>query len=111
MGCGVSTATEGRRREHKVRDHMAASGWKQIARAAGSKGPADLVMAHWDHGVALVQVGTENKRLGPAERARLIEAADMCSALPVVANAAARKAITYWRVVDGPPSEWEVWRP
>jgi hypothetical protein len=107
----MSTATSGRAREYKVRADMETAGWEQIFRAAASKGPADLGMAHELHGLALIQVGTDNKTLGPAERARLLRAAWLCSALPIVANAAPRKAITYWQVVDGPPKQWGVWKP
>lgn len=107
----MSTATSGRAREYKVRADMEAAGWEQIFRAAASKGPADLGMAHEDHGLALIQVGTANKTLGPADRARLLRAAWLCSAEPIVANAAPRKVITYWRVIDGPPKTWEVWHP
>ena len=111
----MSTASSGRAREHRVRDAMTTRGWETIARSAGSKGPADLVLAHEDHGLALVQVGTANKTLGPADRARLLRAAWLCSALPIVANVIASPGkathITYWHVVDGPPSTWQEWTP
>ena len=106
----MSTATQGRAREYKVRDHMIGAGWELIARAAASKGPADIIMAHADHGVALVQVGTANKRLGPADRARLLHAAWLCSALPIVATVD-RGTIRYALVHDGVPSDWEPWTP
>jgi len=107
----MSTATNGRAREYKVRDHMIKQGgWELIARAAASKGPADIIMAHEEHGAALVQVGTENKRLGPAERARLLRAAWLCSALPIVATVH-RGEIRYALVHDGIPSDWEPWTP
>ena len=61
----MSTATNGRAREHRVRDLLTARGWTPIMRAAGSKGAGDLLMAHPVHGGALVQVGTaKSKRLG-----------------------------------------------
>lgn len=102
----MSTATAGRAREHKVRDDLAADGWQLIARSAGSKGPADLVMAHEWYGVALIQVGTQNKTLGPADRTRLLDAARLCSALPLVAQVIPRRGITYWLVSEGPASTW-----
>lgn len=109
----MSTATSGRSREWKVRDDLTLNGWELIARAAGSKGPADLIMAHPDYGMALIQVGTANKTLGPAERTRLLHAADLCSALPLVAHCIHRPGkptrIDYWRVTNGPPSQWEQW--
>lgn len=106
----MSTATQGRAREHKVRDHMIAAGWELISRSAGSKGPADLVMASEEHGLALVQVGTGLKRLGPTERARLRHAARLSSALPILATVT-RGAITYWWVGPGPASTWTEWSP
>ena len=107
----MSTATQGRDREHRVRDHMAGTGWQLVARSAGSKGAADLVMVHPDHGLALIQVGTENKTLGPADRARLLDLAGLCTALPIVATCAPRRPITYWHVGNGPASTWEAFTP
>lgn len=106
----MSTATQGRAREHKVRDAMIAAGWELIVRSAGSKGPADLVMAHLDHGLALIQVGTANKTLGPADRGRLLHAAALCSAMPILA-AVTRGVIQYWWVGPGPASTWTEWSP
>lgn len=61
-------------------------GWECICRSAGSKGPADLVMAHALHGLALVQVGPVDKVIGPAARERLLHAAELSSALPLIAT-------------------------
>lgn len=105
----MSTASQGRAREYRVRDHMIARGWSLIMRAAASKGPADLAMAHPEHGLALVQVGTDGKDLGPAARARFIEAAWMCSALPVVARV--KGGIRYSIINPGPSSKWDDWSP
>ena len=107
----MSTATSGRAREYKVRDHMREAGWECVMRAAASKGAADLLMAHPDHGAALIQVGTPSKSLGPDDRARFLNAAWLCSALPIVAIAGNRQAITYWHVTDAPQSKWEAWKP
>ncbi len=107
----MSTATSGRAREHAVRDHMAFHGWVPIMRAAASKGPADLAMAHEEHGLALVQVGTASKTLGPDDRARFLDAARLCSALPILAAKAPRRPITYWLVSAGPASTWDQWTP
>lgn len=106
----MSTATQGRAREYKVRNHMIGFGWELIMRAAASKGPADLAMAHEEYGLALIQVGTPNKDLGPAERARFLHAAWLCSALPIVARSD-RTGIRYAIVHDGYPSDWEPWSP
>ena len=114
-GDRMSTASSGRAREHKIRRTMEDHGWEPIFRSAGSKGPADIGMAHEHHGLALVQVGTGSKTLGPADRARLLRAAWLCSALPIVVQVIARPGkpsqLLWWQVTDGPPSTWEEWRP
>ena len=103
-------ARNGAARERKVRDAMIADGWTFIMRSAGSKGPADIAMAHEEHGLALLQIGTGLKRLGPADRKRLLRAAWLCSALPIVATVHEGK-IRYAIVHDGVPSDWEPWNP
>ena len=105
----MSTATQGRAREHKVRDEMIGHGWYLVARSAGSKGAADLVMVHPDHGLALVQVGTSNKSLGPDDRNRFLHLADLCSALPLVALCTPRLPVRFLCVNEGPASKWEVY--
>lgn len=105
----MSTATDGRRREYKVRDDLILQGWEFIARAAASKGPADLVMAHLEHGVALVQVGSRSKTLGPADRERLCHASELCSALPLLAIVVPREPIRYVVVTRDVPSKWPEW--
>lgn len=111
----MSTATTGRAREHRTRDALIAKGWEPIFRAAGSKGPADIGMAHEDHGLALIQVGTAGKNLGPDARARLCRAAWLCSALPILARHIASPGkptvIEWWVVNAGTPSKWERWTP
>lgn len=111
----MSDAHKGRRREWKVRDELKGHGWHLVARSAGSKGAADLVMVHPFHGLALLQVGTANKTLGPADRTRLLELAGMCGALPLVCHVIAQPGkpttLSYWRVYDSPPSNWEPWDP
>jgi hypothetical protein len=81
-----------------------------IMRAAASKGPADLALAHPEHGLALVQVGTSSKSLGPADRERFVNAADLCSALPVLATVT-RGVITYQLVTLDTPRHWETFNP
>lgn len=107
----MSTATSGRAREHRVRDHLIRNGWTYIMRAAGSKGPADLLLAHLEHGPALVQVGTASKRLGPADRARFLHAAELCNALPLLATVHPGQGITYWVVNHGTAGTWHPYRP
>ena len=107
----MSTATDGRRREHKVRNALIEHGWELIARSAASKGPADLIMAHPERGQVLVQVGTASKQCGPAVRRRLLHAADLCSATPVIAQVVRFRGIRYWHLGPGPASTWEEWTP
>jgi hypothetical protein len=68
-------------------------------------------MAHPIHGVSLVQVGTNNKSLGPADRARFCNLADLCSAIPLVALVTPRVGIAYYTANRGPASGWERWTP
>lgn len=84
------------------------AGWTFVMRAAGSKGPADLLMAHPLHGAALVQVGTDNKTLGPAARDRFVTAAELCGALALLATAT-RAGIRYWWVTREQPRHWAEW--
>src|SRR5690348_6983940 len=105
----MSTATDGRRREYQVRDDMQTRGWQPIMRAAASKGPADLLLAHPDHGPALIQVGSKSKQLSPADRERLCSAAELCGALALLAIVVPRAGITYWLVTRAVPSQWERW--
>lgn len=107
----MSTATQGRSREYRVRDAMERVGWYRLNRSAGSKGVTDLVMFHPDHGQAFVQVGTANKQLGPYSRQALLYAADICYAAPVLAQVMPRAGIKFWRVAPGPASTWESWSP
>lgn len=106
----ISTARQGRDRELRVAHRLQSFGWELIARSAASKGPADLVMAHELHGLALIQVGTANKRLGPAARERLLHAAELCSALPLLATP---HAYGYrLRIVSHTPAQsWLVFDP
>lgn len=107
----MSTATSGRAREHKVRDALAAAGFPAIMRAAASKGAADLLHGHPTIGAVLVQVGTGNKTLGPDDRNRFCDAADLCGALPILATVIPRAGIRYWLVTRDVPSTWTEWNP
>lgn len=107
----MSTASQGRAREYVVRDELVAQGWVFIMRAAASKGAADLLMASEEYGAALIQVGTPSKTLGPADRLRLVTAADLCRALPLLAIKAPRSKTRYWHVTHGTPSTWHEWKP
>ena len=105
----TSHYANGKRREYAVRDDLTAHGWKLVSQSGGSKGAADLVMAHPDHGLALVQVGSKSKALGPAGRARLCDLADLCSALPLLAIVVPRQPIRYFNVTRGLPRTWTEW--
>ena len=105
----MSTATRGRAAEHKVSQDMQTRGWIQINRSAGSKGAADLVMAHPFFGAALVQVGLSHKTLGPLDRARLVKAATLCHALALLAIVTPRVGIRYFKVTHDKPSKWQEW--
>ena len=107
----MSTATTGRAREWKVRDHLTQHGWRQVMRAAGSKGSADIFMAHAIHGGALVQVGTPSKSLGPGDRARFVADADDTGCLALLAVVVPRRGISYFQVTLGLPATWHRWEP
>lgn len=105
----MSTARLGRDREYRVQRDLTAHGWKPIMRAAASKGAADLLLGHPEHGAALVQVGSKSKVLGPADRERLCAAAELCSALALLAIVIPRQGIRYWQVTRGLPRTWVEW--
>lgn len=107
----MSTASDGARRERKVRDELIARGWEPIFRAAASKGPADIGLAHPDHGLALIHVGSRTKTLGPADRERLCHAAELCSALALLAIVTPRNPTRYWHVTRDTASRWPEWSP
>ena len=111
----MSTASRGRAREYQVRDHMAAQGWRPIMRAAASKGSADLLLAHPEHGAALVQVGVGSKFLSFNDRTRFFHDAELCGALAILATVVPVPGkptiFRYWRVTLGTASTWEQWRP
>lgn len=108
----MSTARNGRAREHRISKAMQTHGWHQIMRAAASKGPADLLMAHADHGAALVQVGTaRSKTLGPADRDRFVTAAELIGALPLLATSGPGIPTRYWHVTRDVASTWQEYQP
>lgn len=107
----MSTATNGRAREHRVIHDLARHGWVTIMRAAGSKGPADLLTAHPIHGAALIQVGPAGKTLGPHDRARLVAAAHLIGALPLVARTHQGIGVHYQEVTLDVPATWPEFNP
>ena len=104
----MSTATNGRAREHRVSKHMQARGWLQIMRAAGSKGPADLAMLHPFYGLAWVQVGTAaNKTLGPAARDVLVSIAEQTGGVALLATSGPGIPTRFHIVTRDTPSTWQ----
>lgn len=103
----MSTATNGRAREHRISKLMVKHGWLQVMRAAGSKGPADLAMLHPFLGLAWVQVGTAaSKSLGPDARNRLVAIAEQTHALPLLATSGPGIPTRFWVVSRGTQSTW-----
>lgn len=105
----MSTASVGRAREWKVRDHLIGQGWELVCRASASKGPADLVMVHDVYGLAFVQVGSKSKTLGPADRERLLRVSELAGALPLVAIVVPRQPIKFAVASRGTASTWAAW--
>lgn len=107
----MSTASSGRRREHRVRDELAARGWIPVMRSAASKGPADLFLVHPDRGGALVQVGGISKRLDPEPRDLFVHVCELSGMLPILAIAPPRQPTVYWQVTRDTASKWTPWTP
>lgn len=111
----MSSATQGRAREYKVRGDLEAHGYPFIMRAAASKGAADLLHGHPLVGSVLVQVGKGSKTLNQEGRDRFCEAADLCHALPVLAQVipdpGKPTVIRYWLVNRDEPRHWKEWTP
>lgn len=104
----MSTATNGRAREYRVRDWMIDRGWLCIMRAAASKGAADLAMLHPFYGLAWVQVGTaKSKALGPLARDRLVVIAEQTNALPLLATCGPGIPTRLHVVTRDTPSTWK----
>ncbi len=85
---------------------MIEHGWTFIMRAAASKGSGDLLMGHEIHGAALVQVGSKSKALGPADRHRFVDDADLIGALPLLAIVVPYSPLIFWRVTTEAPGTW-----
>lgn len=107
----MSTASQGRATEYRVRDHLIDHGWRFIMRAAASKGSGDLLMASVERGALLVQVGRQSKALGPDQRERLCDDAELIGAIPVLAVAIPRAGIQYHQVSRGKPATWDRFDP
>ena len=98
----------GKAREYRVRDWFADRGWHRVMQASSSKGVADLLMIHEDHGGALIQVGTaKSKRLGPGDRDRLVTYAELAGLLPLLATSGPGIPTRVWVVSRDVPSKWQ----
>lgn len=107
----MSTATNGRAREYRIRDYMIARGWLCIMRASGSRGAADLAMLHPFLGLAWVQCGTAaSKYLSPLDRDRLVAIAEQTGALPLLATSGPGIPTRFWVVTRGTASTWDEWQ-
>lgn len=104
-------ARNGAARERHVRDDLTSRGWIYPIRSAGSKGPVDLLLGSYEYGPIALQIGTAGKTLGPADRARLVAAAEAYGAIPVLAQVIPRLGIVYRRVTPGLPATWATWNP
>ena len=109
----MSTARAGRDREWRVRDDMIAAGWHPLMRAAGSKGPGDLLLVHPLRGGALIQVGGTTKTIGPADRQLFVLACEWAGLLCLLAVVPKfkRDPILYWEVTEATSSHWQPWTP
>jgi hypothetical protein len=106
----MSTATNGRAREHRISKLMVDHGWLQIMRAAASKGPADLAMLHPFLGLAWVQVGSaKSKTLSPLDRDRLCSVAEQTNALALLATSGPGVPTRFWVVTRETASNWKEW--
>ena len=88
----------GRELEYRVRNELLAAGY-EVIRGAGSKGAGDLWAAK--HGTLLiVQVKRDPRAFSSAAWNALLGAALRGGASAVLATAAARGPVRYWRLVD-----------
>lgn len=104
----MSTATNGRAREHRISKLMVAHGWLQVMRAAGSKGPADLAMLHPFLGLAWVQVGTaKSKTLSPDARDKLCAIAEQTGGIALLATSGPGIPTRFYEVTRETASKWK----
>ncbi|WP_028637735.1 hypothetical protein [Nocardioides sp. URHA0032] len=104
----MSTASNGRAREHRISKLMQDHGWLQVMRSAASKGCADLFMLHPFYGAALVQVGTaKSKTIGPADRDRLVSIAEQLGCLALLATSGPGIPTRFFSVTRETASKWK----
>jgi Holliday junction resolvase len=100
--------------EHCVRDDLRSRGFLLVVRAAGSKGPVDLVAARLNE-LLLVQC-KRSLRCDPEEWNALFTLAAACGAGPLVAGRPGRGRLKYMRLLaakngGGGPQPWESYDP
>lgn len=103
----TNTAVQGRRIEYAVRDHLIGNGY-EVVRAAGSKGPADLV--GFKTGQLVVVNVKATTPPGPAERADLLRIAALLPGVgvPLVALGPASQ-LTFRRLTGVGPRDFVPW--
>ena len=103
----VNTAAQGRRIEWAVRDYLILNGY-EVVRAAGSKGPADLVA--FKSGQLLVISVKRTTPPGPKERAALLRVASHLPGVAVPLGALGPASRLTFRLLTGPEaSAWVPW--
>src|SRR4029453_12163882 len=85
--------------ERQVRDTLAGHGYR-VTRAAGSRGPYDLVALRADKSPALIQCKLSG-RIDPAERVALCDAAEMAGGRALVGMRARGGRVLLATVVPG----------
>jgi Holliday junction resolvase len=88
--------------ERQTREALREAGWIVI-RSAGSYGPADLIAVRrnsMDRAHVLLISCKVDGRIGPAERAALLDACDQAAAEPLVASRPSKGSITLMSLHD-----------
>jgi holliday junction resolvase Hjr len=114
----VSRYRAGRDFEYKVRDNLTADGY-EVIRAAGSKGPVDLVAfkggmqrGTWHSQLLFIQAKRRDGTISPADRAELLRVAGIVNAYPIVAHQPIPRRPIRYRQLTGPgPKQWLEWFP
>jgi Holliday junction resolvase len=86
----------GRNFEYRIIKDLSERGFFTI-RAAGSKGVADIVALRFDSLPLLISAKV-NGIISPDERGRLVAAAQVCHANPILAERADGRTLRYWLI-------------
>jgi Holliday junction resolvase len=98
MAGGSSPRKHGDYFEYQTRDDMTKRGWF-VVRAAGSKGPCDLVALHHGRRPLLISCKSDGK-INPDQRRTLIVTARLAGGLPMLAYRLKRGLVAYAKVVS-----------